>query len=94
MTAFLCGLLTIPVYSIGAGLADGQLIICGDMLGMFQAFTPKFVKKYANVAEIETDAMKHYAEDVRGKVFPSDEYVYHISDPMEDFEKLFREYTK
>jgi 3-methyl-2-oxobutanoate hydroxymethyltransferase len=94
VTAFLSGLLTIPVYSIGAGPADGQLIICGDMLGMFQAFTPKFVKKYANVAEIEIDAMKHYAEDVRGKVFPSDEYVYHISDPAEDFEKLFGEYAK
>jgi len=48
-----CGIirdkLTIPVYSIGAGWeADGQLMICSDVLGIFQAFTPKFVKKYEN----------------------------------------------
>ncbi len=94
VTAFICELLTIPVYSIGAGPADGQLIICGDMLGMFQAFTPKFVKKYANVAEVETNAIKEYASDVRGGVFPSDEYVYHVAEPMEDFEKMFDEFRK
>jgi 3-methyl-2-oxobutanoate hydroxymethyltransferase len=92
LTAFLCKLLTIPVYSIGAGPADGQLIICGDMLGLFQAFTPKFVKKYANVAEIETNAMKQYAQEVRQGIFPGDEHVYHISDPIEAFEKLFQSY--
>src|SRR5665648_27949 len=55
LTEFIANKLTIPVYSIGAGLpCDGQLIICGDMLGLFQAFTPKFVKKYANVAEVMT----------------------------------------
>ncbi len=94
LTAFLCELLTIPVYSIGAGLADGQLLICGDLLGMFETFTPKFVKKYANVAEIEINAFKAYAEDVRACKFPSDEYVYHVSDPMEKFEELFKEYKK
>jgi 3-methyl-2-oxobutanoate hydroxymethyltransferase len=42
--------LQIPVYSIGAGWeADGQLMICSDVLGIFQAFTPKFVKKYENL---------------------------------------------
>ncbi|GHV13411.1 3-methyl-2-oxobutanoate hydroxymethyltransferase [Spirochaetia bacterium] len=94
LTAFLCKLLTIPVYSIGAGLADGQLVICGDMLGLFQAFTPKFVKKYANVAEVETNAFKAYIDDVRARKFPADEHVYHISDPIEKFEALFKEYSK
>jgi 3-methyl-2-oxobutanoate hydroxymethyltransferase len=51
-----CGIirerLNIPVYSIGAGWeADGQLMICSDVLGIFQAFTPKFVKKYENLGE-------------------------------------------
>jgi len=92
VTDFLTKLLTIPVYSIGAGLCDGQLIISGDMLGKFQAFTPKFVKKYAKVAEIETNAFKEYIEDVKTRKFPADEHVYHVKDSMEDFEKLFKEY--
>ena len=59
--------LAIPVLSIGAGLdCDGQLLIVSDLIGQFQAFTPKFVKKYCNVAEIVTDAMKQYVADVRG----------------------------
>jgi 3-methyl-2-oxobutanoate hydroxymethyltransferase len=94
VTAFLCELLRIPVYSIGGGPADGQLLICGDMLGLFQAFTPKFVKKYASVAEVETNAMKEYVKDVREKKFPADEHAYHISDPIEKFQELFREYKK
>jgi len=94
VTAFLCELLRIPVYSIGAGPADGQLLICGDMLGLFQAFTPKFVKKYANVAEVEINAMKDYVKDVREKSFPTDDYVYHITDPIEKFKELFDTYKK
>ena len=92
VTAFLSQLLTIPVYSIGAGLCDGQLIISSDMLGKFQAFTPKFVKKYANVAEVETNAFREYIKDVKERQFPADEHVYHVIDSMEEFEKLFKEY--
>jgi 3-methyl-2-oxobutanoate hydroxymethyltransferase len=68
------------------------LIICGDMLGLFQAFTPKFVKKYANVAEVETNAFKAYVDDVRSQKFPADEHVYHVIDPIEKFEELFKQY--
>ncbi len=93
LTAFITELLDIPVYGIGAGLpCDGQLIICGDMLGLFQAFTPKFVKQYANVAEICVDAMKEYVDDVKKLAFPEDKHVYHIQDSLEDFEKLFDEF--
>lgn len=92
VTAFLQQLLTIPVYSIGAGPCDGQLLICGDMMGMFQAFTPKFVKKYANVAEIETNAFKEYIQDVKGGLFPTDDYVYHVSEPIENFQDMFQAY--
>ena len=92
LTAFIQKKLTIPVYSIGAGPCDGQLMICGDILGFFQAFTPKFVKKYANVAEIEINAFKEYAKDVTEGAFPADEHVYHITDPLEKFEELFREF--
>jgi 3-methyl-2-oxobutanoate hydroxymethyltransferase len=93
LTEYITGKLNIPVYSIGAGLpCDGQLIICGDMLGMFQAFTPKFVKTYAKVAEIEINAFKEYVRDVKEEKFPGDEHVYHIQDSKESFEELFKEF--
>jgi 3-methyl-2-oxobutanoate hydroxymethyltransferase len=70
-------LLTIPVYSIGAGLdADGQLMIVSDLLGIFEAFTPKFVKKYANLADEATKALTAYAEDVRNSRFPEAQHCY------------------
>lgn len=93
LTGFIQNKLSIPVYSIGAGAADGQLMICGDLLGMFQAFTPKFVKKYADVAQVEIDAFKAYIEDVVTGRFPEEQHVYHVLDPMEEFEKLFKEFA-
>lgn len=93
VTEFITNKLTIPVYSIGAGLpCDGQLLICGDMLGQFQTFTPKFVKKYANIAKVTINAFKEYIEDVRSERFPSNEHVYPIKDSIEDFRKLFEEF--
>lgn len=69
--------LHIPVYSIGAGPdADGQLLIVSDLLGLFEAFTPKFVKKYANLAEDMKQAFSTYCEEVRTGVFPGPEHVY------------------
>ncbi len=69
--------LTIPIYSIGAGVdADGQLMICSDVLGIFQAFTPKFVKKYAKLAGQTIEAFSAYVEDVRNGQFPRDEHTY------------------
>jgi 3-methyl-2-oxobutanoate hydroxymethyltransferase len=95
LTEFITKKLEIPVYSIGAGVpCDGQLLICGDMMGMFQAFTPKFVKKYANVAEIETNAFKQYIEEVKSGEFPTDEHVYHILESKEEFDKLFAEFNR
>ena len=63
--------------SIGAGPhCDGQLLIVSDMIGQFQAFTAKFVKKYCNVAEIIIKAMSEYCEDVRRGSFPGKENCY------------------
>ena len=93
LTGFIARKLTIPVYSIGAGQpCDGQLLICGDMLGMFETFTPKFVKKYANIAEVEVKAFKEYINDVKSRQFPTDDHVYHILDSKEEFENLFKEF--
>ena len=86
-----CGIirdtLTIPVYSIGAGWeADGQLMICSDVLGIFQAFTPKFVKKYENLGEKTVNAFKQYAADARSGEFPKAEHAYTMIDG--ELEKL------
>ena len=69
--------LSIPVLSIGAGIhCDGQLLISGDMLGLVEAFTPKFVKKYANLAEVITNAVSEYVRDVRDLKFPEEKHTY------------------
>ena len=85
--------LNIPVLSIGAGPhCDGQLLIVSDMIGQFQAFTPKFVKKYCNVAEVVTNGMKAYCEDVRAGKFPTEEHFYRmIKGEDERFKKLMAE---
>jgi 3-methyl-2-oxobutanoate hydroxymethyltransferase len=73
--------LTIPVYSIGAGIdADGQLMIVSDILGIFQAFTAKFVKKYANLGGETLKALQTYAEDVRTGRFPESQHTYNMVD--------------
>ena len=94
LTEFIAKRLEIPVYSIGAGIpCDGQLLICGDMLGLFEAFTPKFVKKYANLAAEEIRAFKEYVEDVKTGQFPTDDHVYHIlPGKEEEFEAMLKEF--
>ncbi len=79
VAGFIARKLRIPVLSIGAGPeCDGQLLIVSDLIGQFQAFTPKFVKKYCDVATTVTEAMKAYAADVREGRFPTDEHCYHM----------------
>ena len=73
--------LSIPVYGIGAGPdVDGQLLIISDLIGQFQAFTPKFVKKYANVAEVVTNAIRDYIDEVRSGAFPEEKHCYRMID--------------
>ncbi len=89
-----CGIirdkLTIPVYSIGAGWeADGQLMICSDVLGIFQAFTPKFVKKYENLGKKTVEAFQQYAQDARSGEFPKEEHAYKmVEGELEKLKKL------
>jgi 3-methyl-2-oxobutanoate hydroxymethyltransferase len=76
VTKIIADELPIPVYSIGAGDCDGQLMIVSDMLGIFQAFTPKFVKKYAQIGSEMSKAFEAYVADVRAGKFPSEDYTY------------------
>ncbi len=71
--------LRIPVYGIGAGAyVDGQLLIVSDMLGVFEAFTARFVKKYANLAEEIMKAMEAYVRDVKESKFPENKHTYNM----------------
>jgi 3-methyl-2-oxobutanoate hydroxymethyltransferase len=94
LASALTKIVKIPVLGIGAGAdIDGQVMICGDILGYFQAFTPKFVKKYANVAEIMINAMKEYISDVQSSKFPGPEHTYSIlPEEKEKFEKMLKKY--
>lgn len=94
VTRYIWETLDIPVLSIGAGpFCDGQLLIVSDLIGQFQAFTPKFVKKYCNVAQVITDAMKEYVAEVKGCKFPDeDKYCYHMVEGEEEkFLKLMKQ---
>jgi len=96
VSGFIARRLSIPVLSIGAGpYCDGQLLIVSDLIGQFQAFTPKFVKKYANVAAVITDAMRAYAKDVKAGTFPDDDHCYHmLKGEADGFADLVKEYEQ
>ncbi len=80
--------LDIITIGIGAGNGcDGQVLVYQDMLGMFSDFTPKFVKRYANIGEQMTAAFRQYDEEVKSSAFPSDEHTYKIDEDI--IEKLY-----
>ena len=74
--------LSIPTLGIGAGSkTDGQLLIFADMLGYYDNFTPKFVKKYAELGKEMERAFREYCDDVRAGRFPVDQmHTYKIDD--------------
>lgn len=68
--------LDIPVIGIGASArCDGQVLVCDDMLGMFDR-VPRFVKRYADMAGLITESAAAYAAEVRSRAFPGEEQVY------------------
>ncbi len=80
--------LSIPTIGIGAGAGcDGQVLVIQDMLGMYTAFTPKFVKQYANLKESIENAVIHYCEDVKSGQFPEEKHTFKIDDAI--IEKLY-----
>lgn len=73
---------------IGAGkYCDGQVLVYQDMLGYTNGFTPKFVKKYADLHSVMLEAFKQYKEDCEQRTFPSDGHTFAISDEV--MEKLY-----
>jgi len=70
-------MLSIPVIGIGAGPdVDGQVLVMHDMLGISQDFNPRFLRRYADIATIATDAVKQYIADIKSKDFPNEKEQY------------------
>ncbi len=83
LAALITGRMDIPTIGIGAGAGcDGQVLVYQDMLGMYADFTPKFVKKFANVGEVMKAAFRQYIEEVNSGAFPSEEHCYAIDDEI------------
>lgn len=69
--------LTIPVIGIGAGGGvDGQVLVMHDMLGLTKGFSPRFLRRYANLGDVMTDAIQHYIADVKSSDFPNEKEQY------------------
>lgn len=67
----------VPIIGIGAGRGcDGQILVTHDMLGLYTRFRPRFVRRYAELAEVMGDAFERYAQDVRSGDFPAEEESY------------------
>lgn len=70
---------SVPTIGIGAGAGcDGQVLVTHDLLGLFERFTPRFVKRYATLANIMRSAFKAYCDEVRAGTFPAEEHTYPI----------------
>ena len=70
--------ISIPTIGIGAGIhCDGQVLVTHDILGLFEAFKPKFVKRYVEIGKEMKKAFEQYAKEVREEKFPSDEFSFH-----------------
>jgi 3-methyl-2-oxobutanoate hydroxymethyltransferase len=76
--------------SIGAGPhCDGQLLIMHDVIGLFEAFQPKFVKQYVNISPLVENAFRQYSTDVKSGAFPAPGHFYHIKqEELDKFGKL------
>lgn len=72
LTKKVCEQVKVPVIGIGAGLADGQVLVVHDMLGMNKGFSPKFLRRYADLSTVITDAVGQYITDVKAKDFPGE----------------------
>lgn len=69
--------LAIPTIGIGSGVqCDGQVLVLYDMLGLFDEFKPRFVRRYLNMAELVSQAVEQFSEDIRTQKFPSKQEEY------------------
>lgn len=93
LAAYTTKKLRVPTISIGGGPeCSGQLLVTYDVLGMFEAFTPKFAKKYTHLNQIIRDAILQYRQEVISRKFPDEEHSYGMSDEV--MEAVVKEFGK
>ena len=91
LAALMSQRLNIPTIGIGAGNGcDGQVLVSHDLLGLFERFTPSFVKRYANIHTEMERAFKEYTAEVKDKIFPATEHTTEM--PDEEWEELKKSY--
>lgn len=83
----------VPVIALGAGSdCHGQCLIAHDMLGFFERFTPRFVKKYANLNKVILEGLRQYREEVKSKAFPEKKHSYGMKKgELEKLQEMLRE---
>jgi 3-methyl-2-oxobutanoate hydroxymethyltransferase len=85
VSARISGVLRIPTIGIGAGSGcDGQVLVLHDLLGMYDRFTPRFAKKYADLSTQMEVALLQYRDDVRRREFPAPENTFTMEDAEYD----------
>ena len=89
---FITKQLDIPTIGIGSGMnCDGQILVTYDLLGLFDNFKPKFVKRYSDLSTVVGEAVRKYSSDVRESSFPDDDYSHNIP---EDQWSIFVQHLK
>ncbi|MEX2362648.1 MAG: 3-methyl-2-oxobutanoate hydroxymethyltransferase, partial [Balneolaceae bacterium] len=69
--------ISIPTIGIGAGAeCDGQVLVIHDMLGLNKEFNPRFLRRYADLHTVMTDAVQNYIKDIKNKNFPNKDEQY------------------
>jgi 3-methyl-2-oxobutanoate hydroxymethyltransferase len=86
VTELVMAQLTVPVIGIGAGPADGQVLVFHDLLGIYDGHAPRFAKRYGEIKAQMVAGVAEYAAEVRSRAFPGPEHVYSIdADELEQF---------
>lgn len=76
LTSRIVSEIKIPIIGIGAGAADGQVLVMHDMLGITQEFSPRFLRRYADLDAVITSAVTNYISDVKSGDFPNEQEQY------------------
>jgi 3-methyl-2-oxobutanoate hydroxymethyltransferase len=88
--------ISIPTIGIGAGIdCDGQVLVIHDLIGLFERFTPKFVKQYAKISDIILSAVSQYKSDVENMKFPEEKHSFSMNPKeLEKFKKTRKSKSK